>query len=853
MDTYRIRLILIFLLGAVMASAQYTTDTKDEQVARKKLRIGLDTSKYYTSQVTVIDGTSTHRQAVTSKSVWDLFSTLSATVTTDATLSGAGTVGSPLKIAAQSAGTGQVLKWNGSTWLPAADDNSGMTYTAGTGIGIVSGVISNTGDLSNTNEIELPTQIGNTGKVLSTNGTAPSWITANAGTVTSVGLSLPSSIFTPSGSPVTTSGTLTGTLATQTANTVFAGPTTGAAAAPTFRSLVAEDVTAAGGVTGTGITNYLTKFTGASVIAGSQVFDNGTNVGIGTATPGQKLDINGTANASEYWLSGFSYTRMALTASGGGFMGGYNLKASAGEPVHDSNGSLSGYRYTVGGVLLFASTSQVAGTAATPKAHLSSIGLGIGLQNPAASLHVQGNGTGTGTFTARFHNSTGTNNALMIRDDGNVGIGTGSPGQKLDINGITNSGEYWVNSTSYSRVAIPESSGGFMGGYNLKAAIGLPVHDSNGSLSGYRYTPTGVLLFASTSQVAGTAATPKAHLSSIGLGIGLQNPSASLSVQGNGSTSSTFNSRFANSSGLFALSIRDDRAVIFDNLTGTGNRLLQLDATGIATRSSLDPATLVTGNIYTADGTTSAARTVTIGANRLTFLTSNTSGTYPGLVSQTYNDGVTNNNYFTGRDHTTTDRFYISAEYPDVVARCINGDMVVRGGTGVRLTAGSPSAKTVKWTADGTFQLPASAAPTSPVSGEMWYSSATNKLTYRESGSTRSVASIEGDITGNALQVITGANTPGGNDLTYRFDALAGAFTVTLGASLQEGRTYIMRCVRNGTNAVTFTAAASHTLAIDTDSTLTPSTLVAGASGTGIAAPYKIYHVRRMDTIIYIN
>jgi hypothetical protein len=63
-----------------------------------------------------------------------------------------------------------------------------------------------------------------------------------SGTVTSVGLSLPTSIFVLSGTPVTTSGTLTGTLATQTANTVFAGPSTGAAVAPTFRTLVAADI-----------------------------------------------------------------------------------------------------------------------------------------------------------------------------------------------------------------------------------------------------------------------------------------------------------------------------------------------------------------------------------------------------------------------------------------------------------------------------------------------------------------------------------------------------------------------------------------------------------------------------------
>lgn len=70
------------------------------------------------------------------------------------------------------------------------------------------------------------------------------------GTVTSVGLSLPA-IFSVSGSPVTASGTLTGTLAVETANQFFAGPPSGGAVAPTFRSIVAGDLPSiAGDVTG---------------------------------------------------------------------------------------------------------------------------------------------------------------------------------------------------------------------------------------------------------------------------------------------------------------------------------------------------------------------------------------------------------------------------------------------------------------------------------------------------------------------------------------------------------------------------------------------------------------------------
>jgi len=78
-----------------------------------------------------------------------------------------------------------------------------------------------------------------------TNGAGTITIAATGGgTVTSVALSLPSFI-TVSGSPVTTTGTLTGTLATQTANTVFAGPSSGADAAPAFRSIVSADLTSA--------------------------------------------------------------------------------------------------------------------------------------------------------------------------------------------------------------------------------------------------------------------------------------------------------------------------------------------------------------------------------------------------------------------------------------------------------------------------------------------------------------------------------------------------------------------------------------------------------------------------------
>jgi hypothetical protein len=79
-----------------------------------------------------------------------------------------------------------------------------------------------------------PITLGSTGLVF-----AP--FAVGSGTVTSVALTVPSE-FSVSGSPVTASGTLAVSKATQSANTIFAGPTTGGAAVPTFRAAVAADL-----------------------------------------------------------------------------------------------------------------------------------------------------------------------------------------------------------------------------------------------------------------------------------------------------------------------------------------------------------------------------------------------------------------------------------------------------------------------------------------------------------------------------------------------------------------------------------------------------------------------------------
>ncbi len=95
-----------------------------------------------------------------------------------------------------------------------------------------------------------------------------------AGSVTSVGLTMPAE-FSVAGSPVSTTGTLAVSKATETANTVWAGPTSGGPAQPAFRALVAADFPAAGTVSNVGHTLAVPGIFTAAVV-GSPITTTGT-------------------------------------------------------------------------------------------------------------------------------------------------------------------------------------------------------------------------------------------------------------------------------------------------------------------------------------------------------------------------------------------------------------------------------------------------------------------------------------------------------------------------------------------------------------------------------------------------
>jgi hypothetical protein len=153
---------------------------------------------------------------------------------------------------------------------------------------------------------------------------------AGAGSVTSVGLATPAE-FIVSGSPVTGSGTLTFTKASQSANLIYAGPSSGSAAAPTFRALVSADLPTsplatniAGGALGslpyqtnTNVTGFLASPTTAGQTfipawqpGGSIIAPIALNLGTYLASP---PPIGGTAPNSAKFTSINNVTLIANT------------------------------------------------------------------------------------------------------------------------------------------------------------------------------------------------------------------------------------------------------------------------------------------------------------------------------------------------------------------------------------------------------------------------------------------------------------------------------------------------------------------------------------------------------------
>jgi len=237
-------------------------------------------------------------------------------------------------------------------------------------------------------------------------------------------------------------------------------------------------------VTGTGTTNRLPKFTGATSLGDSQIFDNGTNVGIGTTSPTSLLDVRGTIRAGhvlqlQYGAGtyGTNVTVLALRDStpdpSTQFFNGLQYNNSSGFTELKSSSTLS-QDYTANFII----NSKVwngTGYTNTERMRITSAGnVGIGTTSPNSLLQIgnlsssdplltlgvsyntsrtarggivwrdatnitskiftEFDGTQVSmNFGSLFNSGYNSNTLMTIRGNGNVGIGTTSPGVALHI------------------------------------------------------------------------------------------------------------------------------------------------------------------------------------------------------------------------------------------------------------------------------------------------------------------------------------------------------------------------------------------------------------------------------------
>ena len=327
--------------------------------------------------------------------------------------------------------TGTPTRLPGAAGVLKSTGAAAPTWGAVTTTDIANGTIA-VADLSNMG--------AGAGQILEYDGS--SWVPINTPTggsgVTSVALALPS-MFNVTGSPITTSGTLTATLASQATGTVFAGPT-GAPGAPTFRALAAADIPnidAAKITTGSfGAARGGTGLT-ATPTNGQLLIGNGTGYSLATLTQGSGVTITNGAGTVTIASTGLSNP---MTTTGdiifGGATGtptrlagaaGFLKSTGAAAPVWGALAAtdipnLDAAKITTGS---FTAARGGTGLTATPTNGQILIGNGTGYS--LATL-TQGSGVtitnGAGTVTIA---STGLSNPMTTTGDIIFGGATGTP------------------------------------------------------------------------------------------------------------------------------------------------------------------------------------------------------------------------------------------------------------------------------------------------------------------------------------------------------------------------------------------------------------------------------------------
>lgn len=253
-----------------------------------------------------------------------------------------------------------------------------------------------------------------------------------------------------------------------------------------------------------GTDNYIPKFNGSSALENSVMYDNGTNIGIGTSSPAQKLTITGGSIHIDN-----NQALRSITSTGGAVFPLIALNSNA-VVVGDWEGNYGTDLYLKGGngaVLAdfsqgnssFFAVRGVNGSTPIEYMRINSSGnVGIGTTNPGAKLEVVNSSTPfiRARFNSTFYTDFDTNGidfrgsgqtfdfkdngniVIRVASGGNVGIGTTSPSTLLDINSSTTNDRLALSYGGSTKSIFGVTTGGDFYIYN-NASVTFPLWVNN--------------------------------------------------------------------------------------------------------------------------------------------------------------------------------------------------------------------------------------------------------------------------------------------------------------------------------------------------------------------------------------
>jgi hypothetical protein len=296
----------------------------------------------------------------------------------------------------------------------------------------------------------------------------------------------------------------------------LAGDLAGTADAPTVPALN-------GKIGGSGTDNYVPRFNGTNAIENSQIFDNGTNIGFGTASPLGILHLYKSSATTRMLIDGDAGQNKIITYRTNGVQRfGFYLNNTA-ESGSNTGSDFQIRAYNDAGALL-----------STPFFIKRSIGhIGIGTTNPGSKLTVngdikiEGNGSlyvgGGGSAVPTWRMSpngndlefsgvaTNTSGNINFLNFGNIGIGTTSPGVKFVNSGSPFSSAPVLGSATVGSQALLSNTGlyGLYSGVSSNGDVWQQVQRNDGNSAVYNIAlqPNGGNIYIGTNApIYGTSA-----------------------------------------------------------------------------------------------------------------------------------------------------------------------------------------------------------------------------------------------------------------------------------------------------------------------------------------------------------